>query len=121
MTATAKANVFGARSPLSTQRADVQLRGLARIEEDRRRYWFLKYLNQLRAIGEEDGASDLFDAVILENQPGRTAYLELADYPFRVRAELPEASEPGETVTLRLHGVDLWRRIGHVIHVPPLA
>jgi len=100
------------------QRAEVQLRELGKLEDERKRYWFLKYLNQLREVGEEDGASDLFQAVILENQPGRTAYLELVDYPFRVRAELPEACEPGETVTLRLHGVDLWRRIGHFIHVP---
>ncbi len=100
------------------QRAEAQLRELGKLEDERKRYWFLKYLNQLREVGEEDGASDLFQAVILENQPGRTAYLELVDYPFRVRVELPEAIEPGETVTLRLHGVDLWRRIGHFIHMP---
>ena len=103
------------------QRAEVQLRELGKLEDERKRYWFLKYLNQLREVGEEDGASDLFQAVILENQPGRTAYLELVDYPFRVRAELPEACEPGETVTLRLHGVDLWRRIGHFIHMPSVV
>ncbi len=98
------------------QRAEAQLRELARIEETRRQYWFLKYLKQAFI---ERGAEDdrLFKAVVLENQQGRTAYLELADYPFRARAELPSSIAPGETVTLRLHGVDLWRRTAQFTHV----
>ena len=96
------------------QRAEVQLRELSRLEEDRRRYWFLKFLGQRL---ESDGDS-LWDAMVLDNQPRRTALLELAAYPFRVRAELPPSSVPGEAVTLRLHGVDLWRRTAQFVHAP---
>ncbi len=98
------------------QRAEAQLRELARLEETRRQYWFLKYLKQafIERGAEEDR---LFKAVVLENQQGRTAYLELADYPFRARAELPSSVAPGETVTLHLHGVDLWRRTAQFTHV----
>jgi exoribonuclease-2 len=99
------------------QRADVQIRELARLEEDRRRYWFLKYLKQRLTSEEGEGEAALFSAVVLDNRPRRPALLELSDYPFRFRAELPETSTQGETVTLQLHGVDLWRRIGQFVHV----
>ena len=101
-----------------TQRAEVQLRELSRLEEERRRYWFLKYLKQNLSQGEKDDAAALFRAIVLENQPGRLAPMELTEYPFRVRAELPASCEPGDTVTLRLHGVDLWRRVGQFVHEP---
>jgi exoribonuclease-2 len=100
------------------QRADVQLRELARIEEERKRYWFLKFLKQSIASSPDKDESSLFQAIVLENQPRRPALLELVAYPFRIRAELPEAFKPGDAVTLRLHGVDLWRRVGHFVHVP---
>ena len=94
------------------QRADVQLRELARVEEDRRRYWFLKFLEQ---SGSQEGPRT-FRAMVLENRPGRHSLLELADYPFRFRADLPKTFTPGDSVALRLHGVDLWRREAHFVH-----
>ena len=98
-----------------TQRADVQIRELGRLEEGRRRYWFLKYLGQRL---EDAEPRELYDAVVLENARNRNAQLELVDYPYRVRTKLPQQCEPGETVTLRLHGVDLWRRVGFFVHAP---
>ena len=101
---------------LVAKRAEVQLRDLSRIEEARRRYWFLKYLmlTRLDALDE----ADLFTAYVLENEPRRLAALDLDEYPFRVRAELPNSVEPGTTVTLKLTGVDLWRRHAYFLHVP---
>ncbi len=101
------------------QRADMQMRELSRIEEDRRRYWFLKYLK----LGIQDGdMSDLFAATVLENQPNRPiSRLDMVDYPFRVRAALPNSVLPGDVVTLRLHSVDLWLRRGQFVHAPEVA
>ena len=90
------------------QQAEVQLRELGRLEEERRRYWFLKYLAGVRE-GPEGG--DLFEAVVLEVRPNRPVLVELVGYPFRFRTQLPADSYPGQQVTLRLHGVDLWRRL----------
>ena len=98
-------------------RSDVQVRELARLEEDRKRHWFLKYLKQSLAADDEDGV--FFQAIVLDNPPRRGALLELAEYPFRFRAELPGVCAPGETVTLRLRGVDLWQRVAQFVHVPP--
>ena len=97
------------------QRAEVQMRELSRIEEGRRRYWFLKYLEDARMppVGP-----DLFEAVVLDNGGRRTALLELVEFPFRPRAELPKSVAAGEVVTLRLQGVDLWRRVGLFVHAP---
>ena len=99
------------------QRAEVQLPELSRIEEQRRRYWFLRFLKH-RLEGNRDADDEaLFDAVVLDNPASRPALLELADYPFRFRAELPASIVLGGTVTLKLHGVDLWRRTGQFVHV----
>jgi exoribonuclease-2 len=101
------------------QRAEVQLRELAHLEEDRKRYWFLKYLRQtyLKDDGEDDGPSDaVFEAVVLENQPRRKALAELVKYSSRVRVELPPDHAPGDVVQLRLHSVDLWRREAQFVH-----
>ena len=101
------------------QRAEMQLRDIARLEEDRNRYWFLKYLMQSRlAGGDRADTRALFPAVVLDTQPGRHSLLELLEYPFRVRAELSRGHEPGDTVTLRLHDVDLWRRVGLFVQEP---
>lgn len=101
------------------KRAEVQMRDLSRIEDARRRYWFLKYL-MLTRLGAPDEA-DLFTAYVLENEPRRLAALDLDEYPFRVRAELPNTVEPGTTVTLKLTGVDLWRRQAYFLYVPHAA
>lgn len=99
-------------------RADVQLRAMGKLEDQRRRYWLLKFfkLRMEKAPDDEENAS--FQAIVLENQPRRSAMLELADYPFRVRARLPDAILPGETVTLHLHSVDLWEKRANFIHAP---
>ena len=86
-------------------RADAQLRELARVEEQRKRYWLMKYLQQQRLEQEP-----VFEAYVLENPPRRPAMLELAELPFRVRTDLPEGLEPGATIQLRLQAIDLWKR-----------
>ena len=74
------------------QRAEVQIRELTAIEEERKRYWFLKYLRQSRLELPDSGDAALFKAVVLDSERGRSALLELADFPFRLRARL---SSPG--------------------------
>ena len=99
-------------------RADVQLRAMSKLEDQRRRYWLLKYFRLQMERTQEDEDASSFKAVVLENQPRRSAMLELADYPFRIRARLPDAILPGATVTLRLHSVDLWEKRASFIHAP---
>ena len=98
-------------------RADVQLRAMGKLEDERRRYWLLKHFKLRMENAPEDEESSSFKAIALENQPRRSAMLELIDYPFRVRARLPDAILPGESVTLRLHSVDLWEKRANFIHV----
>ena len=105
------------------QRAEVQTREMSRIEAGRKRYWFLKYLEGSRmAQGGADSSTGsgqaLFEAVVLDSGGRRTALLELVEFPFRCRVELPRSVDAGEIVTLRLQGVDLWRRVGLFVHAP---
>ena len=98
-------------------RADVQLRAMSKLEDERRRYWLLKFFKLRMDKTLDDEGAILFKAVVLENQPRRSAMLELTDYPFRVRARLPDAVLPGKTVTLRLHSVDLWEKRASFVHM----
>ena len=99
-------------------RADMQIRAMSKLEDERRRYWLLKFFKLRMEKAPDDEEATFFKAVVLENQPRRSAMLELADYPFRVRARLPDAIFPGETVTLHLHSVDLWEKRANFIHIP---
>ena len=99
-------------------RADVQLRAMGKLEDERRRYWLLKFFKLRMEQSPDDETAALFKAIVLENQPRRSALLELAEYPFRMRARLPDATLPGTTVTLRLHSVDLWEKRPSFIHAP---
>ena len=99
-------------------RADVQLRATGKLEDERRRYWLLKFfkLRMEKTSDDDTDSATLFKAIVLENRARRSALLELADYPFRVRARLPDAILPGDAVTLRLHSVDLWEKRASFIH-----
>ncbi len=103
-------------------RADVQLRAMSKLEDERRRYWLLKFfklrLEHAPKADESAESSSIYNAIVLENQPRRSAMLELADYPFRARVRLPDAVNPGDTVTLRLHSIDLWEKRANFIHAP---
>ena len=91
-------------------RADTQIRQMSRIENQRRQYFFLKWLDARRVKIEEGGDTYVLSGTVLENPPNRAATVDLADWPFRTRAALPNSASPGDEILLRLHGVDLWRR-----------
>ncbi|MDP6715569.1 MAG: ribonuclease catalytic domain-containing protein, partial [SAR202 cluster bacterium] len=101
------------------QRADMQIRELSRIEFDREKYWFLKYLDAQRQELEAEGEEAIHEAYVLDNPPNRAGVMDLVKYPFRVRAALVSDVKPGDTVKLRLHGVDLWRRVGQFVVAAP--
>ena len=98
------------------QRAEVQVREVARVETQRKRYWFLKFLQAERLPSDADEDRGIFTSVVLETDPRRRALVELTEYPFRSRVELPRSYSPGASVTLALRGVDLWRRLAHFVH-----
>ncbi len=97
------------------QRAQLQIKELSQVEDIRKRYWFLKYLASSRM---PPNGPDAFEAVALQNDGRRTALLELVEFPFRAKSKLPKDVPTGAVVTLRLRGVDLWRRSGSFVHVP---
>ena len=78
------------------------VRELGRVEEERKRYWLLKYLAPL--------AGQIFQGVVLDTR-GHEALAELVQFPLRTNVYLTEAAEPGDTVSMRLQEVDLWRLV----------
>ena len=90
-------------------RADLRIREMSRIENRRKIRFFLKWLDARRRRIESEGTNSHHPAVVLENPENRAGTVELLEWPFRSRAALPNFTRPGETVTLKLHSVDLWR------------
>ena len=95
-------------------RGDLQVRELARIEAQRTRYWFLKYLRN-RYL--ETDNSSILKAIALENGGERQDMFELFSYPFRARCTIPESVNPGELINVRLTGIDLWHRSAQFTYV----
>jgi len=103
------------------QRADMQIREISRMEFDREKYWFLKHLDAERRELERAGEESIHEAYVLDNQPNRAGVMDLVQFPFRVRAALGSEVKPGEVVKLRLHSVDLWRRVGQFVVAAPVS
>ena len=80
--------------------AEATLRDLNRAEDERKRYWMLKHLSG--RIGEA------FPAVVLDVRE-RQSVVELDTFLIRSNVYLPPSTQPGQTVTLELQGVDAWR------------
>ena len=92
------------------QRAEIQAREIFKLEDGRKRYWFLKYLEQSYICDVTSEKSRNFEVVVLENYLDRMALVELIEYPFRTRINLPVKSTPGSKALIELQEVDLWRR-----------
>ena len=87
--------------------SDSQFRTLRRIENDRIKYWFLKYLNSQYLEGT---AANNLKAVILENFEDRPSNFELVDFPYRGKCHFPSTTKPGDQCYLKLNGIDLWHK-----------
>jgi exoribonuclease-2 len=77
-----------------------QARELGRLEEQRKRYWLLKHLSAR--------AEETFQGVVLDLRD-HEATVELLEYPLRLTLYLAQPAGLGETVTMQLREVDLWR------------
>ena len=85
--------------------SEIRVKEIRRYESKRKKYWLLKYLSQQFLVAQ---SSTPLSATVLENQPERTAVIELTGYPIRGRCLLPQKYKPGSLCELKLNGVDLW-------------
>ena len=82
-------------------------KNLSRIEESRKKYWFLVYLKQSLL----NNSVTIFDGIVLETNGNTLGRLfELRDFPFRFRCEIPKSIQEGDNITIKLNSVDLWNR-----------
>ena len=78
-----------------------QLKLISRLEAERAKFWFSKFLIQRSELGER-----YFRAVVLEKRHERNALLELDEYPFKIRMKLSDSILPGDKVLLEFQEVD---------------
>jgi exoribonuclease-2 len=80
--------------------ANTRLREIASAEVERTRYWVLRYL--------ESKSGEQFAGVVLDARR-HYSLVELSRFPFRVRIYMNGQAEIGDTVSLKLQSVDLWK------------
>ena len=82
-------------------------KNLSRIEESRKKYWFLVYLTQF--LNKSSPA--IFEGMVLETEGNTLGRLfELQNFPFRFRCEISKSIREGQKITVNLKSVDLWNR-----------
>jgi len=81
-----------------------------RIENIRKKYWLLKFLQY-----EKKHGISKYKAVVLENDKTslKKALLELEKYPFKTRCNIPNNISVGSTINIELISVDLWEKVAH--------
>ena len=85
--------------------SEIRVKEIQGVESRRRKYWLLRFLGQEILDGN---LSNRLAATVLENDPLRSALIELTEYPLRGRCLVPREYEPGNECELKLNGVDLW-------------
>ena len=85
--------------------SEIRVKEIHRVESRRRKYWLLRFLEQETLNGN---LSNRLPATVLENDPLRSALIELTEYPLRGRCLVPQGYKPGNECELKLNGVDLW-------------
>ncbi len=106
------AHLAGADPPHSVQdmaslaqQAGAQIREMARVEAERRRYWMLRLLE----VCNEEGRTD-YEATVLDAERRGPTVCEITEFPMRVRANLPVGVAAGDRTVLQLARLNLWRR-----------
>ena len=104
--------VLGLKSPYPAEEilnismsAQKKIRALHSIENARKKYWFLKFLEF-----EKTQRRNLYRAVVLDNSrtSSRNSLIELEKYPFKGRCWVPDHVTPGSTINVEVADVDLW-------------
>lgn len=79
---------------------------ISSITNERKRYWFLKWLENRRNDGLDE-----YQAMVLTSNYQGYANLELTEYPFRFKAVLSDLDRPGDLIDLKLNKVDIWNKV----------
>jgi exoribonuclease-2 len=85
--------------------SEVRVKEIHGVESRRKKYWLLRFLEQEILNGN---FPNRLVATVLENDPLRSALIELTEFPLRGRCLMPQEFKPGNECELKLNGVDFW-------------
>jgi hypothetical protein len=57
-----------------------------------------------------DNGLDEYQSVVLATNSQGFGILELAEFPFRFKAQLSDFDRPGDIISVRLSLIDMWSR-----------
>ena len=87
------------------QCSTAKLKRASAVTNERKRYWFLKWLES-----RMDDGFDEYQAVVLVANSQGFGILEMAEFPFRFKAKLSDFDRPGDIISVRLSLIDMWSR-----------
>ncbi len=85
--------------------SEVRVKEIHGVESRRKKYWLLRFLEQEILNGN---FPNRLVATVLENDPLRSALIELTEFPLRGRCLMPQEFKPGNECEFKLNGVDFW-------------
>ena len=85
--------------------AQKKIRTLHSIENTRKKYWFLKFLEIEKKHGR-----NLYRAVVLDNNrtSSGNSLIELEQYPFKGKCWAPDHITSGSIINVEMAAVDFW-------------
>ena len=83
-----------------------KLKRISSATSERKRYWLLKWMES-----RMDDGLDEYHAVVLASNVHGLGTLEMAEFPFRFKAQLSDFDKPGDIVNVRLGMINMWSKV----------
>ena len=83
-----------------------KLKRISSATSERKRYWLLKWMES-----RMDDGLDEYQAVVLSSNVQGLGTLEMAEFPFRFKAQLSDFDKPGDIVNVRLSMINMWSKV----------
>lgn len=88
-----------------------RIKDIRYVERERQRYWLIKYLENILNAGDSSMDRLCYTAVVLEKSNyGMKSLVQILEFAFRQRINLPSYCQIGDEISLNLVSVNTWNR-----------
>ena len=88
-----------------------RIKDIKLVERQREKYWFMKYLENRIKNCESSKHPITYQAIVLEtNSSGGKSLVQIIEFGFKQRINLPSSYKIGDQITLKLIDVNTWHR-----------
>jgi len=88
-----------------------RIKDIRYVERERQRYWLIKYLENILNSKDSSMQHLCYTAIVLEkNNYGTKSLVQIVEFAFRQRINLPSYCQIGDEISLNLASVNTWNR-----------